>query len=152
MTVKIFTEHEADIDMGIEECVYKLWYGQKYIIWYGMTLYGSFFHFKKGFANYTPDMDVYHKKIYQYMYDHRRLELRVEILLESDNHYQILKQQQLMLNDAKKDKNCLNGLFWSYIPVFSKAKWEWGNFKKAAVLNYFKLIQSERYLKQVTGY
>ncbi len=136
MTVKIFTEHEADIDMGIEECVYKLWYGQKYIIWYGMTLYGSFFH----------------KKIYQYMYDHRRLDLRVEILLESDNHYQILKQQQLMLNDAKKDKNCLNGLFWSYIPVFSKAKWEWGNFKKAAVLNYFKLIQSERYLKQVTGY
>lgn len=148
----IFTEKQADLDMGVQECVYRIWYGKKYIIWYGMNLYGSFFHFKKGYAHYDPEADQYHKKMYEYMFTHRKLELKVEILLETSNHYQILKQQQLYLNAAKHDKNCLNGLFWAYTPRFNKTTREFGSFKKHAILNYYKWIKSERYLKMVTGF
>lgn len=155
---KIFTDEtlSAKTDKaGVRKCVYRIWYGKKYVVWYGITLWGSYYHFQRGFNNWSPDMDVFHKKMYQYMWDNKGMATIAEVLFESDNDYQILKFQQAQLDNDfiyQPDKRCLNSEPWAYVPIWNNYKKQYGSFTGPAVRNYLKWIQSERYLKAKTGW
>jgi hypothetical protein len=155
---KIFTNDflSSSTDLAkVGKCVYRLWYGKKYIIWYGVTLWGSFYHFKRGFDNWGPDKEVFHQKMYQYMWDHRGKDLRVELMFESESDYQILKFQQAELDKAlvyDHDDRCLNSEQWAYVPIWNNHNKQYGNFSAPLVRSYLRWIQSERYLKAKTGW
>ncbi len=141
---------EDQVKIGL--CIYKIWYGEKYIIWYGVTLWGSYYHFKKGYDNYNPALDVYHKLIYEHMRTHPGPKLRVELLQQPDTAYDLLKQQQLLLDEAEGDKDCMNRRpFEPYIPKMNKSTKDRGNFPAQAYASYRRFISGERYLKHKFG-
>jgi hypothetical protein len=140
---------------GVKKCVYRLWFGRRYIIWYGVTLWGSFYHFKRGYDNWDPGLNVFHQQMYQYMQANRNKDMWAELLFESENDYQILKFQQKELDRVfvyDKDDRCLNSEPWAYVPRWNNNTKRYGSFTGPAVRNYLRWIQSERYLKAKTGW
>lgn len=105
--------------IGVKMCVYRLWYLKKYIVWYGQTLWGSYYHFKRGLIGFRPEKNVFHARIYTYMHENikdARFKMRVELLFEADSATGLLIAMTDALEMAKGDPDCLNGEFTTYIP------------------------------------
>lgn len=143
---RIFSEF--DIDPDVQECVYRLWYHDRYVIMKGKTLAGNFFLFQKGFRYYKPDTDPdkpeLHEHIYRYMADNPGGVYRIELLGEGNDHYKLLVMELDELRSSAKDKKCLNGNAEPYVPKFNKKTKRFGWLNQGAALNYFKIIKSER--------
>lgn len=114
-----------ELKSDIGHCLFKLYYGNRYIISKAKNLAGTLFLFQKGYAyfltyNYkasdsrtTPNF-----KIYNYIKKNPGLSLKVEVLLISDNCLELLKQEQIELTKSLKDKKCCNVNIYSYIPKY----------------------------------
>lgn len=120
--------------------LYKLYYGNKYIIHKGKTLAGSLFLIQKGYAYFfgynhqTKDnRNHYYFKFYNYIRKHPGLEYRVELLLQTEDALEILKSEQLELWKTFKDKKCLNNNITSYIPVYREKTDSYGWISKEQV-------------------
>lgn len=107
--------------------VFKLYCGDKYIIHKGKTLGGAIFHIQRAcgyFIAYNHNKlteydQKYYQAFYEYVFKHRDKKFHVEVVLSSEDAYQILVTEQLSLNAAIKDKNCLNNNLNGYVPVLN---------------------------------
>ena len=133
-------------DDDIGSCVYKLSYGRSYVIIKAKILYGSLKASQKSLNQYANGSECQHSKkslywkFFAYVTSHPNSKFKVQILLESDNVYKLLKAEQHYVKKAKKDKYGMNTKGGAYI-----CKWnpELGMFNwlpTNAIMNYNKYI------------
>lgn len=141
-----------------ECCVYKLYYGDRYVIIKGKTLAGSVFFFEKGYAAVISsgsknrpihdiqkeweDKNSFYFRIYKYIHDNPKLQFRIEVLLETNNAYNLLKREEIELRASFKDKKCLNSNITSYIPKYNKKSKKYGWINRGSVLAFKKYLKS----------
>jgi len=149
-----------DIDLEVESCVYKLWYGDVYLIVKGKTLSGSIYLIEKGYAAFIAagggsgnqeggagqhewdGVNSYYFKFYRYMHKNPNLDAKIEILLESNNAYELLKTEQIQLQNCIRDKNCLNSNLNAYIPKYRAKMKSYGWINKGSVLAFQKFMKN----------
>lgn len=115
-----------NVPFGVGHCVYKLYYGDRYIINYGKDLAGSLFLIQKGFAYHVAygqkeADDKKNKtwmKFYRYIQKNPKLKFRLEVLFKSKSAFQVLKRCQIELDKAISDRKCLNNNLTPYLPVY----------------------------------
>jgi hypothetical protein len=100
-------------------CVFKLFWGEKYVVVKckmfaraKTIIEQSLKYYLKG----TGMKDKLYENFFKYIQSHPFYTFRVEILFESDNPYHLLKQEQIALDIAKDDLNCMNVRFEAYYP------------------------------------
>jgi hypothetical protein len=142
-----------NIDQETESCLYRLCYGDKYIIAKGKTLAGSIFLLEKGYAyfiaggkdgkghNEGDGKNSYYYQFYMHIWSNPGLEWRLEVLLETNNGYDLLKREQQELTAAFKDKNLLNNNLHSYIPKYRSSTKMYGWINKGHVLAFKKFLK-----------
>ena len=143
--------------LEVENCVYKLHYGDRYIIAKGKTLAGSLYLIEKGYAAFIAGgklaskghghkewegKNTYYRRLYTYIQKNPGLLFRVEVLLEDSNGYNLLKKEQTELDAGIRDKRCLNSNVTSYIPQYRPTSKSYGWISRAHVLCF------KKYLKQ----
>src|ERR1019366_2840682 len=99
--------------VDIKECVYKLFYGDKYVIIMAQSVWRSIESINADLERYyygvpkTVKEGLY-GRFCQYVVDTTSQKFLFEVLLESKNPYQLLKCCQLALDKGKGDRNCLS--------------------------------------------
>jgi hypothetical protein len=154
-----------NIPIDILACVYRLWYGDKYVIVKGKNLAGSVFLIQKGLAYFIAGggkaseqsaagvkgeghkegqgKNTFYFQFYTHVKTNPSLNWQVEVIIESDNGYQLLKGEQIELAAAIADKRCLNSNVEAYIPKFRAKSSMYGDWIKPAHVLCFK-----KFLKQ----
>lgn len=143
-----------------ESCVYRLYCGKKYVIVKGKTLAGSIYLIDRGYAafiaagggtgnreggvgqNEYDGVNTYYMKLYKFIRENPTLPVHAEVVIESSNHYLLLKVEQMELDAAFKDKNCLNNNITSYIPIFRKKSQSYGWINRGSVLAFKKFLKN----------
>lgn len=106
--------------------VFKLYYGDRYIIHKGKYLgfsiqllqrnYGYFLAYKH---DEKKSVDFY-TDFYNYITKNDGLNFRVEVIHHNESAFEILKKEHELLNECIKDKKCKNGNVAPYIPKFNE--------------------------------
>lgn len=152
-------------DLSTGSCVYKLYYGDRYMILKGKTLAGSIFLIAKGLAYhilggqgtgngvYEPvgpgrkknqGANDFNWKFYSFIKNNPGLVWRLEMILASENGYQLLKAEQKALTACSSDPNLMNSSTAAYIPKYRRANPEkgieagYGWISRAHVLAYWR--------------
>ncbi len=146
--------------MEVESCVYRLFYGDRYIIAKGKTLAGSIFLLQKGYAYFlvggggsgnelsgeghkeADGKNTFYFKFYRFVSKNPHLSSRIELIIESNNGYQLLKNEQIALNKAIRDKKCLNSNIYAYIPQCRSKVGMYGWISKAHYLNFKRFLKT----------
>lgn len=147
-----------EIDYEVESCVYKIYYGDKYLIVKGKTLSGSvYFLLQNGYSKFLAagggtgnksggsgqkeweDNNNLYKKFYRWI-QNNSLSFRIEVVLESNNAYQLLKTEQILLNNSIRDKKCLNNNVISYIPKYREKTNSYGWISKKDVASFRRFL------------
>jgi hypothetical protein len=125
-----------------DHVVYKLWYNEKYVVIAAKTIQRSVENINIGlkyFFQNTPKgrnpNDLYYK-FYCYVADNPFHTFRIEFLLHTDNPYEFLKAEQIALDAAKTDDNCLNKVFDVYIPQFTQVNGKKSWINRGFYLNF----------------
>lgn len=144
----------------VESCVYLLSYGDRFVIVKGKTLTGSIYLIERGYAAFVSagggqgrdrggegqkeweGKNTYYFKFYSYIHDNPGLQFKVEVLLESNNAYQLLKKEQQELNIAIRNNKCLNNNITAYIPKYSSKTKSHGWISKGSVLAFKRFLKS----------
>ncbi len=140
---------------NIKSCVYKLWYKDKYIIEKCKTLSISVSKLEKGlqcFIKNTPngrDTKNLAYDFFNYILWNGGGELRVEVIFEHSNPYQLLKREQEELDKARDDENCLNQRFDAYIPIFTQTNGRGSWINRGYYLN-FCMWKKKRVIQNTT--
>lgn len=106
----------------INECVYRLSYGDKFIIVKGKTLTGSLFLIQKGYGWFRESIvkpDTLYVHLYRYIRDNPSKKFRVKVLSKAKNPYFLLKREQAELDKHQYNSNMLNNTTDAYIPKFN---------------------------------
>jgi hypothetical protein len=122
-------------------CVLKITYdGKKYVIVKCKEAYGSLKRienslnaFIRGGVNNPEGLYVH---LYNYVKKNPHRDFKVEILLESENCYHLLKQEQIELDRGKSNKAFLNNQVFAYIPPYNDVTRAYGWIPPHAVLNF----------------
>ena len=110
---------------GVGSCVFKVYYGEKYIVSMGKYLKNALdmlnvdirgMKYKRS-SLFKMDKGGQFILFADYVYKNPSKQFVVEILLQSNNPYRLLKRCQEELDDAIADPNCLNSFF---IPFLSR--------------------------------
>ena len=107
---------------GVDGCVYKLWYADRYVVIKCKTMWRSRQNIEINlgyFLKNTPKArrkDNLYYELFSYIIDNPDCEFKIDVLFESNNPYQLLKTEFLELRRAKSDPKCLNNYFEPYIP------------------------------------
>ena len=120
----------------VKECLYRLHYGDRYLIVKGKTFAGSLYLMYKGYVYFvaggqgTGHRDTlgpglqgkaakehHYSKFYTYVKQHPGLIFRIELIMESEDGYQLLTREQQELDAAKADPNFMNNNATAYIPA-----------------------------------
>jgi hypothetical protein len=162
--IKLTIMMNIDIDQEIGSCVFKLYYGDRYVIVKGKTLAGSIFLIEKGYAYFLEGgqgtgtnsgmekkngpghkegdgKNTFYFQFYSYIKDHPGLPWHIEMILESDNGYQLLKAEQLALNAAISDKKCLNNNVEAYLPKLNLKTRMYGWIERKDVASFRRLLK-----------
>lgn len=95
----------------IEKCVFKLFYGDAYIIMMGKTLQRQVEIIIQDVEKYKRGKwsrgDMY-LSFYQHIVKNPNLYFEVELLLEDESPYQLLKRCQYELDEGAGDHDCFN--------------------------------------------
>ena len=132
---------------GIGPCLYRLAFNDKYVLVKAKECQKSIEAIQKALNQFmrhselqrNPENLYYH--FFSFISRHQKGTFEVKVLLESDNAYELLKAEQLALNEARKDKNCLNNATEAYIPAYNEATETYGWISKSAVLNFRKWLK-----------
>lgn len=107
--------------VDVQGSVFKLYYGDKYIVMMGKTLFRQVETVRndiKRFYNETEkgrSINNMYFKFYDYLYSNPGLHFSFELVLESGNPYLLLKKCQQELDKGFKNTNCMNMVFEPYI-------------------------------------
>lgn len=135
---------------GVNSCVYKLSFQDRYVIIKAKDHQLSVEGIQKSLNQFMRHSQLQRdsKNLYFHFFSFvekiKEGDFKAEILLESDNAYDLLKCEQEALNKARKDKKCLNNNIESYIPAYNEEKGLYGWLPKQAVLNYKKWLKSHK--------
>jgi hypothetical protein len=142
----------TDDQLEVGSCVYKLFYGDKYVIVKAKTLSGSIYLFQKGLMGFLNASGIMGKegytentfffRLYKGIKKTPKQPFRIEILLESNDPYSLLVAEQAYLNESIKDKKCLNVNVLSYVPKYRKATNSYGWIPVEAVERYLATLRS----------
>lgn len=133
---------------GVKSCVYKLSFKDKYVIIKAKDHELSIQGIQKSLNQFMrnsdlqrrPDNLYYH--FFSYIEKAKEGYFSAEILLESESPYELLKTEQMALNEARKDKKCLNNNVEAYIPDFNELTGMYGWLPKSAVMSFKKWMKS----------
>jgi hypothetical protein len=102
-------------------CIYKLYYGETYVVVKAKTYQRS-----KTIIEYALDRylkagkkDLLYNRFFAYIQAYRKTynhQLLVKVILKSNSPYQLLKKEQEELDKARYDLNCFNNSFDAYVP------------------------------------
>lgn len=102
-----------------EYCVFKLYYGEKYVVLMGKTLfrqveiirYNLAYYFKRGDHKIErknkSDQD-FCTDFYKYIHDNPGKDFRIEVVIEDPNPYKLLQSNQIELDKGFNNDDCLN--------------------------------------------
>jgi len=133
--------------MQAGSCIIKVTYNsKKYIIVKCKDAYGSLKRiesalngFIRGGVN-NPEGLYFH--FYNYIKKNPHKEFKVDVLLETDNAYELLKREQIELNTGLNDRSFLNNQVFAYIPAYNDDNKAYGWIPAHAVLNYNNWLKS----------
>lgn len=146
-----------EIDYEVAACIYKLYYGDRYVIIKGKTLAGSiYFVLQNGYSKFLAagggtgrkkggagqkeweESNHFYKKFYRWV-KKNSFTFTVEVILESDDAYELLKREQIELNKSIRDKKCLNNNVLAYIPKYREktGMYGWISAKEVALFRRF---------------
>lgn len=135
---------------GVKSCVYKMLFNDRYIIVKAkdhqlsvqvmQKALNQFF--RNSESQHNPENLYYH--FFSYIKKHKEGKFVVEILVESDNPYQLLVSEQTELDKAKGDNRCLNNNVDAYVPQFNEITGTYGWISKNAYLNFKKWLKSHK--------
>ena len=136
----------SEIPDNTGHVVYKIWYADKYVIIGGKMLARSIGNINTSLEYFFKDTpggrspkDMYYN-FYCHVDDNPMQEFRIEILHDTENVFQYLKNWHLELIKGEQDAQCLNLYFEPYIPKSTqRKKGSWLN--RGAYLNYMKWKQ-----------
>jgi hypothetical protein len=130
--------------------VFKVFYGRKYIIMKAKNQIQALQTLENSIASYhrgnepNPEGMYYH--LILYTKKNKKLTFRVETILGEHrggeqglvipSGYELLVAEQTLLNQSRKDKNCLNNNTDAYIPAFNDDTGMYGWLTKGEVLNF----------------
>src|ERR1035437_8774180 len=155
--------HKREIVLGslrylIEKCksadmnfvVYKLSYASKYIIIKGKTLAGSLIILTDTLNSFSEGNDDRFKEhLYTHLFNHimdrpgGRFRVKMIACAEqSEDFYDLLKQEQMALDAARYDDTCLNNQIEVYIPKYSEKTGMYGWIPTQAVMNFNRWLSS----------
>jgi hypothetical protein len=97
--------------------------------------------FIRGGVN-NPDGLYFH--LYNHVKKNPGKDFMVEILLESDNAYELLKFEQAELNKGIKDRSFLNNQTAAYIPAYNEDEKAYGWIPPHAVLNFRNWLKNNK--------
>lgn len=100
-------------------CVMKLWFGKRYFIWKSKALHQSLTSISKEIdqrlrLGQKPD-DIYDGVI-KYIRRANVNKFEAEVVFKSDNPQELLVQEYKLLQQGKKDENCLNVKYEPLLP------------------------------------
>lgn len=145
-----------EIDNEVGACVYKLWYGDRFIIVKGKTLAGSIFLIEKGFAYFISGgggsgktatgeghkewdgKNTFYYQFYKWVKENPQYKPVIEIILESENGYDLLVCEQKLIDENIRNKKCLNSNVEAYVPKYREKTQSYGWISKAHYLNFKK--------------
>lgn len=149
-----------EVNNIILPCVYKIYYGQKYLIIKGKSLAGSIhLLIGNGYKQYVNSLkkqsssvhkrlnkhvewlgvNTYYIQFYKWV-NSTQNSFEIDIIIEDENGYNLLKQEQLALDACLSDKNCLNNNITSYIPKFRRETNSYGWLSKKDVASFRRFL------------
>ena len=143
-----------DIDQEVGSCVFQLFYGNRYVIVKGKSLASSIFFIEKGYAYFVAGgvdgeghkdgdgKNWFYNKFYSYVRDNPGLQWNIVVVVESENGYDLLKAEHILISKKIKDKRCLNVNVQAYIPKYRKSTRSHGWISRGSVLNFYKYLKS----------
>lgn len=126
----------------INNCVFKLIYGTKYVIVKAKNVKGTCSAIQKGLNQFMRGSDTQNTKdnlyfhLYQHIKDFPNKEFSIKVLLQDDNIFRLLKYEHQQLEKVRLDKNCLNNNTEPYIPLFNEETDQYGWIPKTAYMSY----------------
>lgn len=143
----------------VQGVVYRLSYAGKYVIVKGNSMAGSLVIMENAYMQYTPEKRRFAVHLYRYWFNHLflsedmgRIRIKTLAKLNAKTHqYHLLKREQMELDKARYDTNCLNHAVEAYIPKYNNTTHSFGWLTTSAVANYKKWLNSkerEAYLKR----
>jgi hypothetical protein len=135
----------------IENCIFKLMYGTKFVIIKAKNVKATCSNLQKGINQFLRGSDPQHKKdnlyihLYNYIQEHPDKELSVKVIVQNDNIYQLLSSEYLELEKNRNNKNCLNNNIEPYIPQFNEDTGMYGWIPKMSYLHYRKWLKRHKF-------
>ena len=131
--------------------VYKLSYNGKYIYIKGKTLAGSLIILTDTLNSFSEGNHArFEGHLYSHLFNHildrpgGRFRVDVMATAETDgDFYSLLKQEQMALDAARYDDNCLNNQTEAYIPNYSEKTGMYGWIPKPAVMSFNRWLGSQ---------
>ncbi len=148
---------------SVGSCVYKLWYGTKYIFVKAKNCSGSLKmiqdslnQFMKGSeAQRKPDNLYLH--FFNYFARNTKRQFRVEVLSSpGDTDYNLLVLEERLVTEARNDTKCLNNINGAYINQWNEETQSYNWLSKPTVANFTrnrkkKAPRKKRVLPPVSG-
>lgn len=129
---------------GIGSCVFKLIYGDRYVIVKCKTLVRAveninvgLKYFFKGTPKGRNPNDLYYK-FYNFVADNPFLSFSIDPILISENPYELLKAEHISLQEGSANANCLNQVFDVYIPQFTQVNGKKSWINRGYYLNFME--------------
>lgn len=130
--------------------VYKLSYAGKHIYIKGKTMAGSLIILTDTLNSFSEGNHArFEGHLYSHLFNHildrpgGRFRIDVIATAEQDqDFYSLLKQEQMLLDAARYDDNCLNNQIEAYIPQYSDKTGMYGWIPKTAVMNFNRWLSS----------
>lgn len=146
-----FSLEVPELNSKFGPTVYKLYYDNIYIVNKGKALSGSLFLIQKGlgyFLAYDHHRELstekdYWFKFYDFIRKNPNKEFRVEVILHSDDPYEILVTEQKELDKCLKDKKCYNNNIQSYIPTLNPKTGQHGWITTEQVARFYEFLASK---------
>jgi hypothetical protein len=142
-----------EMKSDIEHCLFKLYYGNKYIISKAKNLAGTLFLFQKGYAYFfgydhkaADNREHHYFKIYNYIRNHPGEKFRVEVIVSNNDCFELLKAEYLELRKVLRDKKCFNRNVSAYIPKFVEKTGMYNWIPATAVDQFNQWVEAAAFL------
>lgn len=102
-----------------KSCVYKIWVGDGFFIWKAQSLHNSMYHIGGDMERRIrlgPKPGHLFSKMEEYIISSLATEVEVEVLLQSDDPFELLKLEYTLLQESKENPTCLNVSFLPCTP------------------------------------
>lgn len=128
--------------------VFKLYYGDRYVIHKGKYLGFSLQLLEKNYGyflayDHTEKKSVdFYADFYTYIKKNPGLQFKVEVVEHNSSPLSILKKEHELLNDSIRDKKCKNGNVAPYIPKFNEKTRMYNWIPEDDVERYYEFAKS----------